>query len=60
MFNIVPSFSSGGNVPEVTFNANTKLLQMDLDNDAVADMEVTLENYNGSFQEGSYENGVLS
>ena len=59
-FNIVPSFTSGGNTPEVTFNASTKLLQMDLDNDAVADMEVTLENYNGSFQEGSYENGVLS
>ena len=43
-FNIVSSFT-GSNTPEVTFNSNTKLLQMDLDSDSVADMEVTLENF---------------
>jgi len=32
---------------------------MDTDADAVADMEITLENYSGSFTEGTYENGVL-
>ena len=58
-FNIVPSFT-GSNTPEVTFNSNTKLLQLDLDSDSVADMEVTLENFTGSFEEGTYENGVLA
>ena len=57
-FNIVPSFT-GGSTPEVTYNSNTKLLQLDLDSDAAADMEVTLENYSGSFEEGSYQ-GVLT
>ena len=58
-FNIVPSFT-GGSTPEVTYNSNTKLLQLDLDSDAAADMEVTLENYSGSFDEGTYENGVVT
>ena len=58
-FNIVPSFT-GGSTPEVTYNSSTKLLQLDLDSDASADMEVTLENYSGSFDEGTYENGVLT
>ena len=57
-FNIVPSFT-GGSTPEVTYNSNTKLLQLDLDSDAAADMEVTLENYSGSFEEGTYQ-GVLT
>ena len=58
-FNIVPSFT-GGSTPEVTYNSNTKLLQLDLDSDTAADMEVTLENYSGSFEEGTYENGILT
>ena len=57
-FNIVSSFT-GGSTPEVVYNSNTKLLQLDLDSDAAADMEVTLENYSGSFEEGSYQ-GVLT
>ena len=57
-FNIVPSFT-GGSTPEVVYNSNTKLLQLDLDSDAAADMEVTLENYSGSFEEGTYQ-GVLT
>ena len=59
-FNIVPSFTGSTGPPEVTFNSNTKLLQMDTDADAVADMEITLENYSGSFTEGTYENGMLA
>ena len=33
---------------------------MDIDSDSVADMEITLENYSGSFDEGTYENGILT
>ena len=57
-FNIVPSFT-GSATPEVVYNSNTKLLQLDLDSDAAADMEVTLEDYSGSFEEGTYQ-GVLT
>ncbi len=46
-------------VTEVTWNAQSKLLQMDIDSDSVADMEITLENYSGSFNEGVYDNGVI-
>ena len=57
-FNIVSSFT-GSTTPEVTFNAATKKIQLDLDSDTIADMEMTLENYSGSFDEGTYENGML-
>ena len=52
-FNIVPSFTGNVNTHEVVYNANTKLLQMDADGDKAADMEVTLENYSGTFDYGN-------
>jgi len=54
-FNIVPSFTGNTNIHEVVYNANTKLLQMDADGDKAADMEITLENYNGNFDFGNNE-----
>jgi trehalose utilization protein len=52
-FNIVPSFTGNTNTHEVVYNTNTKLLQMDADGDKAADMEVTLENYSGTFDYGN-------
>ena len=54
-FNIVPSFTGNTSTHEVVYNANTKLLQMDADGDKVADMEITLENYTGTFDYGTNE-----
>ena len=54
-FNIVPSFTGNTSTHEVVYNANTKLLQMDADGDKAADMEVTLENYTGTFNYGENE-----
>ena len=54
-FNIVPSFTGNTSTHEVVYNANTKLLQMDADGDKAADMELTLENYSGTFDYGNNE-----
>ena len=57
-FNLVSSFTGNTSTHEVVYNASTKLLQMDADGDRAADMELTLENYTGSFEEGAYSSSV--
>ena len=57
-FNLVSSFTGNTSTHEVVYNASTKLMQMDANGDRAADMEVTLENYTGSFDEGTYSSSV--
>ena len=47
------SFSSS---PSVTaFNSSTKLLQIDSDQDSIADMEITLTNYSSTIDDTIFE-----
>jgi len=55
--NIVPSFT--GNANEGTWNSNTKHLQLDIDGDTNADMELTLALYNSAITNENFDGSTI-
>jgi trehalose utilization protein len=55
--NIVPSFTGGKS--EGTWNSNTKILQLDIDGDTNADMELTLESYTSAITYNNFDESII-
>jgi len=55
--NIVPSFTGGKS--EGTWNSNTKILQLDIDGDTNADMELTLESYTSAITYNNFDESTI-
>ncbi len=55
--NIVPSFTGSKN--EGTWNSNTKILQLDIDGDTNADMELTLESYTSAITYNNFDESII-